>query len=430
MENEHGTIEEYNYENYKNELKLLNDMQSDTKKVNDLNMEKLYSIQLCNEGNPILSKKDFAEMNLNKDLESAIYSIGINKPSIIQEIAIPNIMTGQSIVFHSKSGTGKTIAFVVCALQVTESGKGPQIIVLAPTRELSNQITEVFEKLASQVNIKVCAAVSNFVGSRIDEEVIVGTPGKVLGLLKNNAIDKKNIKMIVFDEADVLISERAFTTVTLRLLNMFEYVQKVFFSATYSEFAKGTVDKLVPNITKFFEKNSKPEKIAVYYCRIDANRKFEALNLFLSVLPVAQTIVFVGKRTTATELAKKLEEDNSTVACIHGDLSPIERDKAAEMFADSVKKILVTTDVFSRGMDIPQVNLIVNYDLPFQNQKFEETYIHRIGRAGRFNRCGFILDLITCQGDFERIKDTTVYKDFEVLEIDLKKLEYAFDKKK
>lgn len=404
-----------------NEKKLLQALEADTIETTKIELDKLYSTQSeC--GKTLLSESLFSSMNLNKKLEEKIYEMGIEKPSLIQSVAIPNILKNKNLAFHSKSGTGKTIAFVVSALNIVVSGNGPQVLVLAPTRELSNQIRLVFEDMASSLGIEVCGAVGSFTQDVVKEEIIVGTPGKICRLLSKNIISRNDIKLIIFDEADVLISERAFGSITLKLLNMLKNAQRVFFSATYSDFAKESIKMLVPDVEAFFEKNDKPKNINVFYIKVDPRKKIETVDILFSVLTIAQCIIFVGRKDTAQYLSKKLANDNFNVSCIHGDLSPLERDRAATDFANAQTKVLVATDVYSRGIDIPQVNLIINYDLPYDDDKFQESYIHRIGRSGRFNRNGFVIDFISSEKDLELLQATSVYKNVESLEIDIQKL--------
>ncbi|KAI5181862.1 ATP-dependent RNA helicase DDX19/DBP5, partial [Pancytospora epiphaga] len=290
----------------------------------------------------------------------------------------------------------KTVAFSLGALQQVEQGKGPQVVVLTPTRELSNQVGEVIATFGKFVNISVCFALRNFVADSISEEVVVGSPGKILGLLNSKIIDGSSIKVLVLDEADELISQQSFSAQTIRLVKALSNAQKIFFSATYSDFSQQSVKKLLPKCDTFFEKNQKADKIQLYYVEIDKTTKIAALKTLFGLLTVAQTIVFVATRRMVDVVSKELVTDGFSVSKIHGELDPIERDGAFRDFYQAKTKVLVSTDLFSRGMDIPQVNLIINFDLPSDtHKKMDETYIHRVGRSGRFDRSGFVIDFIT-----------------------------------
>lgn len=380
---------------------LLSSLKEDTSKVSALASDQLYSLQL-NSGQDLISNSSFESMNLKHELVQAMYSQGLEKPSLIQNLAIPHITKGRNAAFQSKSGTGKTIAFAVGALQQTESGQGPQVLILTPTRELCIQVGNVVEKLAGFVNLKVCYALRNFIGESISEEIVVGCPGKIIGLINGKVISPEGMRMIILDEADEMISNQAFGAQTLKLIKTFERSQKIFFSATYSEMSQKALAKLVPTAETFFEKNTKADKIQLFCVEVHRNKKIDALKSLFEYLTVAQTIVFVGTKHTADTVAKAMMDDGFSVSLIHGNLSPEDRDAALSDFLHAKTKILVSTNLFSRGMDIPQVNLIINFDIPnFSASEDLQTYIHRIGRSGRFNRSGFVIDFISGEEDLK-----------------------------
>lgn len=380
---------------------LLTSLKEDTSKVSALSNDQLYSLQL-NSGQELISNSSFESMKLKPELVQGMYSQGLERPSLIQNLAIPHIIKGKDAAFQSKSGTGKTIAFAVGALQRAEPGKGPQVLVLTPTRELCIQVGNVVEKLAGFVGMRVCYALRNFIGESISEEVVVGCPGKIIGLINSKVLNAEGMHMVVLDEADEMISNQAFGAQTLKLLKTFEKSQKIFFSATYSELSQKALAKLAPNAEKFFEKNAKADKIQLFYVEVPRSKKIEALKSLFEYLTVAQTIVFVGTKHMADTVAKVMIEDGFSVSLIHGNLSPEDRDSALNDFLHAKTKILVSTNLFSRGMDIPQVNLIINFDIPnFCTEEDQQTYIHRIGRSGRFNRSGFVVDLVSGEMDLK-----------------------------
>lgn len=408
-------------------------LKEDTEKVSVIDVNSLYSVQL-NSGGELISVKSFTEMGLKPKLLESIYKLKIEKPSMIQNLAIPHIMAGRDLAFHSTSGTGKTIAFALGALNVAEPKNGPQVIILTPTRELCAQVGKVLEQHGVSVGISVCLALSNFVSSTIPEEIVIGTPAKIVKLLKDEILDKKNIKMIIFDEADVLISERSFGFCTNIILKTFEKTQKVFFSATYSDFSRLALNRFAPKTDTFFQKNLKADKIQLYHIEMEPSSKIDALESIFSLLTIAQTIIFVGRRHTADMLFNKLKRDKFSVSCIHGEVEPADRDSARDDFAAALTKILVTTDVFARGMDIPQVNLVINYDMPYKDKNkdrnddnFKETYIHRVGRAGRFNRSGFVIDFIASKEDLSILNEIQAYTNSVSKKITIQALEEILD---
>lgn len=384
-------------------MELLKSLKEDTSKVSALEGDKLYSLQM-GDGKSLIANSTFESMKLKADLISELYKLGFEKPSIIQNLAIPHIIKGKDSAFQSKSGTGKTVAFAVGALQSVEVGKEQQVIILSPTRELSIQVGKVVEKIAESLKIKVCYALGDFSETSIAAEIIVGCPGKIISLINSKVINANSIKMIIFDEADELISNQAFSAQTLKLLKSFENVQKVFFSATYSDLSQKALAKLAPNAEKFLEKNEKADKIQLYYLDVPKNKKLFALKSIFEYLTVAQTIIFVATKNSVDFIAGELEKDGFSVSKIHGNLTPLERDSANKNFIEAKTKILVSTNVFSRGMDIPQVNLIINYDIPnFSSVEDLQTYIHRIGRSGRFNRSGFVIDFVSGEEDLNAL---------------------------
>lgn len=382
-------------------IELLRSLKEDTSKVSVLESDKLYSLQL-NDGKSLIANSTFESMKLKENLVKGLYMLGFEKPSLIQNLAIPHIIKGKNSAFQSKSGTGKTIAFTIGALQLAEKGKPQQVIILSPTRELSTQVGKVVERIAEFLEMKVCYALGDFSEDSITAEVIVGCPGKIISLLNSKVIDSASIKMVIFDEADELISNQAFSAQTLKLLRSFEKAQKVFFSATYSELSQKALAKLAPDAEKFLEKNEKADKIQLYYLEVPKNRKLDALKSIFEYLTVAQTVIFVATKNSVDFIAGELMKEGFSVSKIHGNLTPNERDSSFNDFIQAKTKILVATNVFSRGMDIPQVNLIINFDIPnFSSAEDQQTYIHRIGRSGRFNRSGFVIDFVSGDEDLK-----------------------------
>lgn len=382
---------------------LLFSLKEDTKKVEKLPTTGLYST--TSEGRESLfANAKFENMGLKQELLDALYSLKFEKPSLIQASSIPHIISGHDCAFQSKSGTGKTIAFTTGALQTCVSGSGVQVVILSPTRELALQIGNVVEKLGSLIGIKVCYALGTFVSKEITEEVVVGCPGKIIGLCNSGALKTDSIKMLVLDEADDLITKQSTSAMIMRLLKIFEKSQKVFFSATYSDISQRALTKMAPNSENFFKENVKADKIELYQIATDRSKKIQALKSILSLLTVAQTIVFVNTKVKADEIKDAMEADGFSVSMIHGNMSYEERDAAFIAFGAAKTKILITTNVFSRGMDIPQVNLIINFDIPnYALDEPEQTYIHRIGRSGRFNRSGFVIDFVSGEEDLNQL---------------------------
>ncbi|ELA42345.1 uncharacterized protein VICG_00443 [Vittaforma corneae ATCC 50505] len=287
---------------------LLVSLREDTSKVSNLNNDQLYSLQLKS-GQELIANSTFESMGLKNELIQGMYSMGLEKPTLIQNLAIPQIIKGKDAAFQSKSGTGKTIAFALGALQKAEPKKGPQVLILSPTRELCMQIGTVIKKLAEFVSLSVCFALGDFEKTAITEEIVVGAPGKIINLVNNSILIPESMKMLILDEADDLISNQAFIALTLKLLKKFEKTQKIFFSATYSELSQKALSKLAPNADKFLEKNEKADKIQLYYIEVPKSKKIDALKSLFGYLTVAQSIIFVATKNTADFVAKVMRDD-------------------------------------------------------------------------------------------------------------------------
>ncbi|KAF7683528.1 ATP-dependent RNA helicase DBP5 [Astathelohania contejeani] len=348
----------------------------------------------------------FAELDLYPEIVGAINRMGYDRPSRIQNLAIPVIINRDDVAVQSKSGTGKTLAFCCGVAQTVKSGKGPQAVIITPTRELNVQVAGVMGEMGSYLGLtcflaaKGSAPRGEATPGCIRNEIIVGSPGSILAHLKNKSFEPSNIKIVVIDEADAVLDLEGMGSQTQRILRELKDSHKVFFSATYSPQIKGLIQSLITPKRElkmiYEEKNAKPDEIKLYYIELEKSKKIETLINLYGYLSIGQSIIFVGTRIGADNLRKRLELDKYTVSSIHGEMDVKEREKVVDDFRNARTKILISTDIFSRGMDIPQVNLIVNFDLPiFKGNASTETYIHRIGRSGRFGRDGFVIDFVT-----------------------------------
>lgn len=376
-------------------LKLLNEDTCEMEKTQDVAQYRL------NKGEKLLIKEKFEEMQLSANLVKALYMKGFDRPSLIQKSSIPLIMLGGNCAIQSKSGTGKTVAYAVGILQRMVASKKAQAVVITPTRELNRQVANEISDLAGYVGTSVLTALKRRDIEDIAEEVIVGSPGTLLHLFRDNKISPDGIKIVVVDEADATLDPEGMGAQTVQILHMLRSAQKIFFSATYSDKIKALITSIAPEIESLYEaENTKPEEIKLYCIDVKRNDKVETLMGLYNYLTVAQSIVFVATKKMVDTLKTVFESDMFTVSFLHGDMEMPEREKAVKDFKDARTKVLISTDVFSRGMDIPQVNLILNFDLPVYDGKPNvETYIHRIGRSGRFGRAGFVVDFLSSEQD-------------------------------
>ncbi|VDN02910.1 unnamed protein product [Thelazia callipaeda] len=362
---------------------------------------------------PLYSITSFKNLRLKEQLLKALYKMDYHMPSKIQEAALPLLLVEPPInmIAQSQSGTGKTATFVLAMLsRIMPQNKWPQSLCLAPTYELALQIGQVVEKLAEFLpEIRVKYAVRGEVlsrGEKIEEQIIVGTPGKMLDwVVKYRAIDLSKIICFILDEADVMITQQGHQEQSIRLYKELEKVnthcQSLLFSATFDENVRLFADSMVKdaiNIT--LRRNEQTlSNIKQFYVKC-ANReeKYQVLMDIYGGLTIASAIIFCYTRKSAEWIADRMKERGHEVVVLHGDLSIEERAWTIRQFKDNVYKVLVTTNVCARGIDVTQVSMVVNYDPPVTFTENPEpdfkTYLHRIGRAGRFGKAGIAINLI------------------------------------
>jgi superfamily II DNA/RNA helicase len=346
--------------------------------------------------------KSFDELNLNEDLLRGIYSMGYEIPSQIQRKAIKPMIDRRDLIAQSQSGTGKTATFLIGSLnQVDKTLNKPQVLVICPNHELAQQIYYNFSCLSQYMKLKSALLIG---GIRTDENIksldagaqfVVGTPGRIQDMLKKYILKLGKLKCLVIDEADEMLS-KGFKE---QLYEIFQFVPKdcqvCVFSATMPESALEVTNKIMTNNVVRILVN--PEEVTLdgieqFYLGVDnENWKIETLCDLYERLKINMTIIFVNSRRKAEYIKEKLEEQNFTVALLHGEMKHIEREKVMKSFRTGESRILLTTDIIARGIDIQQVSVVINYDLP----KHCETYIHRIGRTGRYGRKGIAINFVT-----------------------------------
>ena len=366
---------------------------------------------------PYHSATTFEEMGLREELMKGIYDMGFSKPSKIQATSIPMILSAdgefKNLIAQAHNGSGKTASFVLGMLsRIDFNLNETQVLCLAPTRELARQIEEIIQSIGKFTNVKTKLAVKatdeekrqwKTDGPRgtLTEHIVVGTPGKVMELMKKRMMNSKTIKMLVLDEADEMVDSQAMGDQTIRIKRLLpNNIQVLLFSATYRDAVKGFATKIAPNANEITIKREtlSLEKVKQYY--LDTNSKderFQVLVELYEALTLGQSIIFVRTRSEAASLTERLREDGHTVSVLYGgDMTPEERDRVIDEFRGGVTKVLVTTNVLSRGVDVLAVSCVINYDLPTDRDGMAdpETYLHRIGRTGRFGRKGIAINLV------------------------------------
>nr|DBA15700.1 TPA: hypothetical protein GDO54_003172 [Pyxicephalus adspersus] len=334
--------------------------------------------------------------------------MGFNRPSKIQENALPMMLAEppQNLIAQSQSGTGKTAAFVLAMLsRVNPANKFPQCLCLSPTYELALQTGKVIEQMGKfYPEVKLAYAVRGNKlerGQKVPEQIVIGTPGTVLDWCsKLRFIDPKKIKVFVLDEADVMIATQGHQDQSIRIQRMLPRdCQMLLFSATFEDSVWKFAQKVVPepNIIKLKREEETLDTIKQYYVLCNCREeKFKALCNIYSSITIAQAMIFCHTRKTASWLAGELSKEGHKVALLSGEMMVEQRAAVIDRFRDGKEKVLVTTNVCARGIDVEQVSVVINFDLPVDKDgnPDNETYLHRIGRTGRFGKQGLAINMV------------------------------------
>ncbi|OQO06697.1 hypothetical protein B0A48_08484 [Cryoendolithus antarcticus] len=368
---------------------------------------------------PLNSIKSFDELNLSDALQRSLALNGFHKPSKIQERALPLLMKNPASNFigQSQSGTGKTAAFTLNMLtRIDLSNPSPQCLVLAPTRELARQIASVAKMLGMFMEadgLTIGEAIPNPAnrGKPVVGQIIVGTPGTVMDVMKRRQLDTRSIKVLTLDEADNMLDIGGMGDQCQRVKQQLpKNAQIVLFSATFPDQVLNFANTFAPNsnqITLEVEKLT-VKGIKQMYLDCDSDEaKYEALLKFYSLMTIASSIIFVRRRDTATEIEKRMVASGHAVAALSGALEGSERDAVFNRFRTGEAKVLITTNVLARGIDVQTVTMVINYDVPTtqDHQPDYETYLHRIGRTGRFGRTGAALTFVHDRRSWEMLQE-------------------------
>ena len=354
---------------------------------------------------------EFDDFNLKDTLLRGIYAYGFEKPSVIQQKAIKPIIDRKDVIGQAQSGTGKTATFSIGLLEIIDEGLDAiQGIVLAPTRELAGQIYRVQSNLAQFMDVTLMTAIGGTnLGENIEElkknpHIIIATPGRLIDLFNRvSRLDLSKIKQIVIDESDEMLS-RGFKdqlSQIFRKINNDAHVAR--FSATLPTEVLDLTQFFMNNPVQILVKNDELtlEGIKQFYIGVDKEEwKFDTLCDLYEAISVAQSIIYCNSRKKVEWLTTNLIKKNFTATCIHGDMEQDERSKIMSEFISGSVRILITTNLLARGIDVQQVSVVINYDLPHAT----ENYIHRIGRSGRFGRKGLAINFATSR-DIRTIRD-------------------------
>lgn len=365
----------------------------------------------------------FDAMNLREDLLRGIFAYGFEKPSAIQQRGIMPMIAGRDTIAQAQSGMGKTATFVVGILQnIDTSVRKVQALILAPTRELAQQIQKVVVALGDYMglNCHICIGGTLVVEDiRIFQNetphVVVGTPGRVYDMIQRRALGTSAIKTFCLDEADEMLS-RGFKE---QIYDVFQFMpptcQVGLFSATMPEEVLEMTEKFMRDPVKILVKKDQLtlDGIAQFYIAIEKEEwKLETLCDLYETLTITQAIIYANTRRKVEWLSERMSERDFTVSSLHGDMDQKERDGIMREFRTGSSRVLITTDLLARGIDVQQVSLVINYDLPTNR----ENYIHRIGRGGRFGRKGVAINFLT-DNDVRTLRDIETFYNTTVAEM-------------
>jgi translation initiation factor 4A len=343
----------------------------------------------------------FDEMGLADELIRGIYSYGFETPSKIQQVAIVPMSKHTDILAQSQSGTGKTGAFTIGALSVLDPTiKAPQFLVICPTRELSQQTERVAGSLGHYQELKVLSATggnqlrSDISALKAGAQFIVGTPGRIFDLIRRGDLNVDNIKYVILDEADQMLEDLFAEQIKAILDNKFPSTTRLaLFSATMPQNVLEIAENYLNNPVRIL---LPPDEVTLdgikqFYVSLDREDwKLPALLDLYQQVAVNQALIYVNKRQKAEWLAKQLAAQGFTLEFIHGEMEVSERKKRMEDFRSGAVRVLISTDLLARGIDVQQVSMVINFELPVQR----ENYIHRIGRSGRYGKKGVAINLV------------------------------------
>lgn len=380
--------------------------------------------EICDEVGEYDSINKWDELDIHNSILRGIYAMGFEDPSPIQKKAIIPIIKKRDIIAQAQSGTGKTAAFSIGALsQINIESATTQVLIMSPTHELTKQIASVITGIgSSMIGLKVKVLVG---GSSIDDDadslkyspphIIVGCPGRVYDMMRRNHIVCKNMNLVILDEADEMLS----SGFKEQIYNIFRYfntdIQVALFSATLPLHIYAITNKFMRNPIKI---SVTPEKLTLdgikqYFIAVEDDRhKYDQLKQLYSFISLSQCIIYCNSVKRVVDLFEAMQEDNFPVCAIHSSMDKTERDIAFTEFRTGKARVLISSNVTARGIDIQQVSIVINFDIP----KDIHTYIHRIGRSGRWGRKGTGINMIT-RRDIPKIKEIEQYYNTQIVEL-------------
>jgi translation initiation factor 4A len=356
----------------------------------------------------------FENMGLKENLLRGIYSYGFEEPSYIQQIGIVPVVKGSDCIIQAQSGTGKTGTFCIAMLQsIDETKEELQAIAIAPTRELAKQTYKVLLCLGDylNLNISLCTGGGNVKDDEVSvkkAQILIATPGRLLDIARRKLIKLSTVKLFVIDEADEMLTIGFKSQIYDIYQQLSENIQTALYSATMPQEVLELTKKFMKNPLRILLNKDEVslEGLSQYYILLnnDDDKIKTILDLFETFTKISQAMIFCSSKRRVDWLKKKLEENKFTVSAIHSDMGQQERDDIMKQFRTGNTRILISTDLLARGIDVQQTSLVMNYDLP----KYHENYMHRIGRTARYGKKGVAINLVN-NNEYRFLRDIENY---------------------
>ena len=366
----------------------------------------------------------FEELNLMPEIQRALEAMGFSEPTDIQAQAIPLLRAGADVIGRSQTGTGKTMAFAIPAVELidrTEAEPTVQVLILCPTRELAQQGADEIKKLIRfMLNIWPAEV---YGGAAMDRQIaklkrcnlVIGTPGRVMDHMRRGSLSLERVKLVVLDEADEMLSMGFREDIETILKDVPEQHQTVLFSATMPDAILELTDRFLrdPQLVEINAAQVTLDQISQKFMEVPMGRKLDALNLLLHATEPTRCMIFCNTKLMVDEVSSYLNKNGFTCEGIHGDMNQSQRTRVMEGFKAARIPILVATDVAARGIDVSDVDYVVNYDIP-QNS---EIYVHRIGRTGRAGKSGNAITIASGRRQYFFMRDIARAVKSEIIEI-------------
>ncbi|KAK2625887.1 hypothetical protein QTJ16_005199 [Diplocarpon rosae] len=382
---------------------------------------------------PLFSVSTFEELGINPQILKGIYTMNFKKPSKIQERALPLLLRQppSNMIAQSQSGTGKTAAFVITILSRLDYTRPhqPQALCLAPSRELARQIEGVVKSIGQFVEgLTVQAAVPGAVerNAKVNAMVIVGTPGTAMDLIKRRQLEVSDMRVLCLDEADNMLDQQGLGDQCLRVKSMIPKIDQILlFSATFPDEVMRYAQQFSPGANEIKLKRDELTVGGIKQMYMDCpsdEGKYDILAMLYGLMTIGSSIIFVKRRETATKIADRLTSDGHKVVAIHGAFDGTDRDNILQQFRTGGAKVLITTNVLARGIDVSSVSMVINYDIPMKGRNDEcpdpETYLHRIGRTGRFGRVGVSISFVFDRKSFSALSSIAAHYGIDLIRLD------------